>query len=69
MMKGCQLPTNSSYLTIIGVHSTMHLVHPNYCQITTICMYSVAWDQHTSRIWHTDIVRVNAVHVHEGLSP
>ena len=23
-----------SYLTVIGVHSTMHLMHPNYCQIT-----------------------------------
>ena len=33
MMKGCQLPTNSSYLTVIGVHSTMHapqLLSDNY---------------------------------------
>ena len=22
------------YLTVIGVHSTMHLMRPNYCQIT-----------------------------------
>ena len=27
----------NSYLPIIGVHSTMHLVHPNYWQITIIC--------------------------------
>ena len=27
----------NSYLTVIGVHSTMHLMHPNYCQITIIC--------------------------------
>ena len=32
-----QLPTNS-YLPVIGVHSTMHLVHPNYWQITIICV-------------------------------
>ena len=29
----------NSYLTVIGVHSTMHLMHPNYCQITI--MYNV----------------------------
>ena len=35
----------NSYLTVIGVHSTMHLVHPNYCQITSTCvctMYGLA---------------------------
>ena len=26
----------NSYLTVIGVHSTMYLMHPNYCQITII---------------------------------
>ena len=31
-------PTNS-YLTVIVVHSTMHLMHHNHCQITTTCMY------------------------------
>ena len=25
-----------SYLTVIVVHSTMHLMHHNHCQITTI---------------------------------
>ena len=34
MISRGQLP---SYLTVIGVHSTMHLMHPNYCQITIIC--------------------------------
>ena len=24
-------------MTVIGVHSIMHLMHPNYCQITIIC--------------------------------
>ena len=33
-----QLPTNS-YLTVTGVHSTMHLMHPNYWQITIMCMH------------------------------
>ena len=27
----------SSYLTVIVVHSTMHLMHHNHCQITTMC--------------------------------
>ena len=26
----------NSYWAVIGVHSTMHLMHPNYCQITII---------------------------------
>ena len=26
-----------SYLTVIVVHSTMHLMDHNHCQITTIC--------------------------------
>ena len=26
----------NSYLIVIGVHSIMHLMHPNYCQITSI---------------------------------
>ena len=25
----------SSYLTVVGVYLTMHLMHPNYCQIST----------------------------------
>ena len=43
MMNRGQLP---SYLTVIGVYSTMHLVHPNYCQITSTCvctMYKSAY--------------------------
>ena len=32
-----ELPTNS-HLTVIRVHSTMHLMHPNYCQITIIIL-------------------------------
>ena len=30
-----------SYITLIGVHSTMYLVHPNYykCRVTTIYIY------------------------------
>ena len=32
-----QLPNvYSSYLPVIGVHSTMHLMHPNYWQITIL---------------------------------
>ena len=27
---------HNSYLTVIGVHSTMHLMHPNYCQNTIL---------------------------------
>ena len=27
-----------SYLTVIVVHSTMHLMHHNHCQITTMCV-------------------------------
>ena len=27
-----------SYLTVIVVHSTMHLMHHNHCQITTLCI-------------------------------
>ena len=26
----------NSYLTVIGVHSIMHLMHTNYCKITSI---------------------------------
>ena len=37
MMNRGQLPTNS-YLTVIGMHLTMHLMHPNYYQITIICI-------------------------------
>ena len=29
-----------SYLTVIVVHSTMHLMHHNHCQRTTICVLS-----------------------------
>ena len=36
MMKGSQLYQQNSYLTVIGVHFTMHLVYPNYCQLTTM---------------------------------
>ena len=27
-----------SYMTLIGMHSTMHLVHPNLCHVTTMCV-------------------------------
>ena len=27
---------HNSYLPVIGVHSTMHLMHPNYWQITIL---------------------------------
>ena len=30
---------HNSYLTVIGVHSTMHLMHPNYCPITIMYMF------------------------------
>ena len=26
-----------SYMTLIGVHSTMHLVHPNYYHVAMTC--------------------------------
>lgn len=35
MMKGCQGHQNS-YLTVIGVHSTMQLMYTNYCRITIV---------------------------------
>ena len=38
MMKGV-MGQQISYLTVIMVHSTMHLMHPNHCQITTVCTY------------------------------
>ena len=28
----------NSYRTVIRVHLTMHLMHPNYCQITIMCV-------------------------------
>ena len=28
-----------SYMTLIGVYSTMHLVHPNLCHGTTVCLF------------------------------
>ena len=31
----------NSYLTVIRVHSTMHLMHPNYCQIYNYYLYVV----------------------------
>ena len=31
-MKGL-MDKQISYMTLIGVHSTMHLVHPNLCHI------------------------------------
>ena len=35
-MSGGQLPTNQLQ---IGVHLTMHLVHPSYkCCVTTVCV-------------------------------
>ena len=37
---------NNSYLTVIGVHLTMHLMHPNYCQITAICIAVVCIRMH-----------------------
>ena len=36
MMKGGHGSTNN--MTLTGVYSTMHLVHPNYCHVTAICM-------------------------------
>ena len=38
MMKGV-MGQQISYLTVIVVHSTMHLMHHNHCQITTIILY------------------------------
>ena len=35
--KGINYQQNS-YLTVIGIHSTIHLMHPNYCQITIMCV-------------------------------
>ena len=29
----------NSYLTVIGVHLTMHLMHPKYCQITIMYFF------------------------------
>ena len=29
-----------SYMTLIGVHSTMHLIHPNLCHVTIMCVYT-----------------------------
>ena len=39
----------NSYLTVIGVHLTMHLMHPNCYQITIIC-------KHTTCSSHTHTV-------------
>ena len=38
MMKGV-MGQQISYLTVIVVHSTMHLMHHNHCQITTMYMH------------------------------
>ena len=36
-INGSQLLTK--LMTLIGVHSTMHLMHPNQCHVATINMY------------------------------
>ena len=48
MMKGRArvMGKQISYMTLIGVHSTMHLVHPNYCCVCVsmsmdVCMHEV----------------------------
>ena len=67
----------SSYLTIIGMHLTMHLMHPNYCQITIMyvcvhvhvhvhCMYSMV---NHSQFYHMALfihVYILFVHVCTG---
>ena len=35
VMSGSQPP---SYMTLIGVYSTVHLMYPNYCHVTTVCV-------------------------------
>ena len=44
MMKGGNEQTNIySYMTlIIEVHSTMHLMHPCLCHVTTVCVCACA---------------------------
>ena len=29
----------NSYMTFIGVHSTMHLMHPDWCHVTIMHMW------------------------------
>ena len=43
----------NSYLPVIGVYSTMHLMHPNYWQITI--MYVCAMYMHVSTADSADI--------------
>ena len=40
MAKGFMGQQNS-HLTVIVVHSTMHLMHHNHCQITVICVWRI----------------------------
>ena len=47
-----QLPTKK----LIGIHSTMHLMHPNYCQITIIIMYTI------SCLWNIIIIILSCAH-------
>ena len=37
MLKGI-IGQQISFLTVIVVHLTMHLMHHNHCQITTMCV-------------------------------
>ena len=47
MMKGGHGQTQISYMTLIGMHSTMHLVHPNYyvyvCVWVCMCVGGYAY--------------------------
>ena len=61
MMKGV-MGQQISYLTVIVVHSTVHLMHHNHCQITTICMCFV----YTHTNMYTVTVR-NIVCIHDTL--
>ena len=44
-----------SYMALIGVHSTVHLMHPNQCHVTTTYMY-----KYTVFLLHT-----NSNHMHD----
>ena len=50
--------TTNKIVTVIGVHSTMHLVHPNHCQITMYMVYNLV---------HTRLYMYACTHVHKHI--